>query len=360
MLLSWDDWRNGDSAIFLLVDFVLLPRGFGAVLGLDEALELGRRVGACVEAGGNVVAAAVPVPDVGEDVAGPGGAPDGGGTTSDGVAMKKGDLPHGESLINVTREEHEALKALSRYVPVGVVERGLVGIAHEEEGGGEGAEGVEARRGGERLQSPRKRGALLTLEGEEDMPQFTGGGGERAPQFEIVPSSPQSDGEGEGEGEKGVEEERERGIMNREELLRGYSDSSADVLMGMEQQSVISKNLEICDSLWSPAESRKVESWPSRLLRLLANDLLNSSIRSTNKVRRKSQLLRAMDKVKFVNNVSNAAQRKKMDNGALQRSKIAARKELGHLKYLSSKGNEGVVGKTKKPVTLNLGAIGDR
>ena len=46
--------------------------------------------------------------------------------------------PHsGESLIHVTKEEHEALSAFSRYIPVGVVNKGLVRIVCEEGGGGD-------------------------------------------------------------------------------------------------------------------------------------------------------------------------------------------------------------------------------
>jgi hypothetical protein len=189
----------------------------------------------------------------------------------------------------------------------------------------------------------------MTLEGEEDVPQLAGKGNERAPQFEVVSQSPQSDEDKEGEA-----------TING---LRSCSeDLAANVSRGLEK-SVISKNLEICDSHWSPAESKAVESWPSRLLRLLANDLLDSSIKSSHKVRRQSQILRAMGKIKFVTNVSKAVQRKNMDNGQVQRSMVAAKKELGHLKYLSSKGtDEGVVvvGKSRKQVTLDLGAIGEK
>ncbi|GMI27352.1 hypothetical protein TrCOL_g5580 [Triparma columacea] len=268
--------------------------------------------------------------------------------------------PHsGESLINVTKEEHEALSAFSRYIPVGVVNKGLVRIVCEEGGGGTKDEGTEASEGGGGVrrakqnvlvpQSPRKRRALMTLEGEEDVPQLAGKGNERAPQFEVVSRSPQSD-----------EDKEEEATMNG---LRSCSeDLAANVSRGLEK-SVISKNLEICDSHWSPAESKAVESWPSRLLRLLANDLLDSSIKSSHKVRRQSQILRAMGKIKFVTNVSKAVQRKNMDNGQVQRSMVAAKKELGHLKYLSSKGtDEGVVvvGKSRKQVTLDLGAIGEK
>jgi len=216
--------------------------------------------------------------------------------------------------ITLTREEKEALESLSLLVPVGIVEKGMVNVvedAGEEWSGGVRQETETARSKDNRLlvkspETPRKREAMMTLDDEDGYgrpPLLTGG------------------------------------VTTDAHASASYFPEEEDDIVvttgggGQEEgahlhEEVVANNLAIGDSARSPLAGRPVESWPSRLLKLLANNLLDSSIKATHSGRRRSQMWRAMEKVRFVTDVKNQVAKKKMSHGTVQRMKVKNKKEV--------------------------------